>query len=177
MSKPTTPSATPRRKGVKHWLREGAIILVMWIAISSAVDFWRTQDMPEAMLPNTTLQTIDGELVDLIAMSQDHPVLIYFWATWCGACRFVTPTVDWISDHYPVVSIALTSGESRRLKAYLNSHDYSFRVVNDHQGQQGRAWGINATPTIVVLKNGQVQSATTGITTPPGLWLRLLLNE
>ncbi|UXI04379.1 protein disulfide oxidoreductase [Photobacterium sp. TY1-4] len=170
----TTPIPA-KRKGPKHWLKEAAIVLVMWLMISSAVDFWRTQGMPETALPIAVLHTIDGEPVDLIAMSQDKPVLVYFWATWCGACKFVTPTVNWMSNHYEVVSIALTSGENRRLKAYLDSHDYPFRVVNDAQGQLGRAWGISATPTVVVLKDGQIQSATTGITTPPGLWLRLLL--
>ncbi|MEJ2766404.1 protein disulfide oxidoreductase [Photobacterium sp. MCCC 1A19761] len=172
----TTTPATPKRKGPMHWLKEAAIVLVMWFMISGAVDLWRTQGMPETAIPDGVLQTIDGESVDLIAMSQDKPVLVYFWATWCGACKFVTPTVNWMSEHYEVVSIALTSGENRRLKAYLNSHDYPFRVVNDAKGQLGRTWGISATPTIVVLKDGQIQSATTGITTLPGLWLRLLLT-
>lgn len=174
---PNTPTAStkPKRKGLRHWLKEAAIILVMWGVVSTAVDLWRTQKMPETALPGAVLQTLSGESVDLIAMSRDKPVLIYFWATWCGACKFVTPTINWMSQHYQVVSIALTSGENRRLQAYLDSHEYQFRVVNDHQGHLGRSWGISATPTVVVLKDGQVRSATTGISTPPGLWLRLLL--
>ncbi|GAB4237515.1 MAG: thioredoxin TrxA [Stanieria sp.] len=30
----------------------------------------------------------------------DKPVLVYFWASWCGPCRLVSPSINWVADHY-----------------------------------------------------------------------------
>ena len=36
-----------------------------------------------------------GEVFD-----SDRPVLVYFWASWCGPCRLVSPSINWIAEHY-----------------------------------------------------------------------------
>lgn len=175
---PTTDTEKPAKKrwGAKYWLKEGMVIAIVLVTFSTMMDYWRSQDMPEGKIPALITQTIEGEDIDLIALSHKKPVMIYFWATWCPACRFVSPTVNWMStsDQYDVVTIALSSGDNRRLNAYMANHDYSFRVLNDNQGRLGREWGISATPTIVIVKDGEITSITTGVSTPPGLWLRIL---
>jgi thioredoxin 1 len=32
--------------------------------------------------------------------SEDKPVLVYFWAGWCGPCRLVSPSIDWVANTY-----------------------------------------------------------------------------
>ncbi|OKH23236.1 thiol reductase thioredoxin [Hydrococcus rivularis NIES-593] len=32
--------------------------------------------------------------------SEDKPVLVYFWASWCGPCRLVSPSIDWVANTY-----------------------------------------------------------------------------
>ncbi len=33
-------------------------------------------------------------------MQADKPVLVYFWASWCGPCRLVSPSINWVADNY-----------------------------------------------------------------------------
>ena len=33
-------------------------------------------------------------------LQADLPVLVYLWATWCGPCRLVSPSIDWIATNY-----------------------------------------------------------------------------
>ncbi|MCW8328592.1 redoxin domain-containing protein [Photobacterium sp. SDRW27] len=177
-SKPKQDAGSPGKKrwGAKSWLREGLMIIVLFTLFSTAMDYWRSQEMPTGNVPALVSQTIQGEDIDLVALSHKKPVMLYFWATWCPACKFVSPTVDWMSDHFEVVTIAMTSGDNRRLNAYMDSQDYSFRVINDNNGRLGREWGITATPSIVIIKDGTISSITTGVSTPPGLWLRMLMS-
>ncbi|WP_035025364.1 protein disulfide oxidoreductase [Enterovibrio calviensis] len=175
MSDNTPQQVKPKSKwkNPTWWLKELATLIVLFSIMTFAIDWWRTQDMPKGTVPPTVLTTISGDTIDLITASRDEPVVLYFWATWCPACKFVTPTVDWLSDSYQVVSIAMTSGDNRRVSGYLNSHDLEFDTVNDERGAIGQQWGVQATPTIVIIKDGKIESITTGITTPPGLLARL----
>jgi len=101
--------------------------------------------------------------------------LLYFWASWCPVCKPVSPAVDALRDDYPVVTVALSSGSRARVLAFARERDLGFRIVNDTDGDIARAWNVRGTPTIAVLYQGRVTSMTSGITTPPGISLRLWL--
>ncbi|MFK0569591.1 protein disulfide oxidoreductase [Endozoicomonas sp.] len=162
---------------LKRWAREALLMVVIFITASIAIDLWRGQTMPDGTMPEMVVSTLQGEIIDVKALSHEQPVMIYFWATWCSICRFVSPTVNWMSDDYAVVSVALSSGENARIAGYMEHHGYDFRTANDNDGLIARQWGISATPTLVIVKNGQVVSSTTGISTPPGIWLRMQLAK
>ncbi|PKG37257.1 protein disulfide oxidoreductase [Psychromonas sp. Urea-02u-13] len=163
----------PVRKA-KYWLKEGLKFIVIITLFSLAVDYWRSQDMPKQAIPPLVTTTIKGDWVDIEKMSHEAPVLLYFWATWCPVCEFVSPSVDWLSSDHQVVSIAITSGEDERLNQFMKHKEYNFSVINDDKGAISQQWGVTATPSIFIVKNGEVSSITTGATTPMGLWLRLL---
>jgi thioredoxin 1 len=69
-------------------------------------------------------------------LSADQPVLIDFWATWCGPCRMLTPTVDEIAQEY----------EGRVVVAKCNVDD------SDEVAMQYRVRNI---PTLIFFKGGQ----------------------
>ena len=177
MSPNQPDKSSVRRPRWRRWLREGIIIVVLFTLVSLGVDVWRSRDMPSTEIPVQALQTIHQQPIDLKAMSAEKPVLIYFWATWCSACKLVSPTVNWLSDDYPVVSVAIRSGSDARLNGYMNQKEYGFPVINDEQGLISHSWGIMATPTVVIVRQGKVESISTGFSTPLGLWLRMLLAE
>ncbi|RTZ18045.1 protein disulfide oxidoreductase [Vibrio aquaticus] len=165
------------KRKVYRWIKEISGYLLLAIVLTSAVDWYRSQDVPLESAPALVSQGPTGEKIDVIAMSYDTPVVVYFWATWCAACKFVTPTVDWVRQYYPVVAVSGASGSSERVKAFMQAHDYQFTNINDEHSQLFKQWGISVTPTLFIVKDGQIKSVTTGITTPPGLLARLWLNN
>ncbi|HEY7865304.1 MAG TPA: protein disulfide oxidoreductase [Psychromonas sp.] len=164
-----------KTKGLR-WIKEILIFTLILMVVSIAIDAWRSKDMPSKNMPSMSISTLEGDWVDIKKMSQDKPVLLYFWATWCPVCNFVSPSVNWLSKSHQVISVALTSGDDQRLGQFMTYKEYDFPVINDPKGKVSQAWGVAATPSIVIIKNGEISSITTGFTTPIGLWLRLYFN-
>lgn len=160
-----------------YWLKEIVKYLVIAVVITSAVDWYRSQDVATESAPSFVTYSSDGRKLDVIKMSYQTPVVVYFWATWCPACKFVSPTIDWVSQYYPVVTVSGASGSDDRVEAFKQAHDYQFTHINDPSSTLFRQWGISVTPTIFIVKDGKIESVTTGITTPPGLIARLWLNQ
>lgn len=163
------------KKGWAAQIKSLISYVLLFLVIGWGVDLWRAQSLVSGKAPELIATTVQGEKIDLLAMSEEKPVLVYFWATWCGVCSTVSPSVDFIHDNYQVVTVALNSGSNKRIKQYLAAKDYDFSVVSDPKGLVSRDWGISVTPTFFVVNKGEVSSITTGFTSPFGLWGRLLL--
>lgn len=159
-----------------RWLKEILTLILIITVFSIAIDAWRSKEMPSTNIPPLSMSTLEGDWVDIKKMSHDKPVLLYFWATWCPVCNFVSPSVNWLSKSHQVISVAITSGDDKRLGQFMAYKEYHFPVINDASGAIGQAWGVTATPSIVIVKNGAISSITTGFTTPMGMWLRLYFN-
>ena len=78
-----------------------------------------------------TDSTFKEEVLDSIV-----PVLVDFWAPWCGPCRMVGPVVDEIADQY---------GEKLKV----------VKVNTDENPQIASQYGIRSIPTLMIFKDGQ----------------------
>jgi len=160
---------------LRRWLRELAVWLLIGAAVGLAVDYFRQPALPQNVSA-TSLHTLDGRAVDLNAMSQQKPLLLYVWATWCGVCRYTTPSVASLAaDGGNVLTVALRSGDNAALETWLARKKLALPTVNDPSGQLARQWDIRVTPTLVVIYRGEVKSVTTGWTSGWGMRLRLWL--
>ncbi|AIR86378.1 protein disulfide oxidoreductase [Pantoea rwandensis] len=161
---------------LKRWLREAAVLVLIAAAIIWGMDWLRAPQLP-ADLAQQPLTTINSE-VNLATLSQDKPVLVYVWATWCGVCKLTTPTVAALSQNgTPVVTVALRSGDDQRVATWLDKKGLQGPAVNDENGAVSQRWDINVTPTFIVLQRGKVVSTTTGWSSTWGLKLRLWWAE
>jgi thioredoxin 1 len=89
-------------------------------------------------------------------LGSSEPVLVDFWAPWCGPCKMLAPTIDELADDY--------SGKVRVGK--INT-DESRQVAIDHQ--------ISAIPTVMIFKDGQVVERVSGL--QPKQQLAALLDK
>ncbi|CAA0125044.1 Sporulation thiol-disulfide oxidoreductase A [Halioglobus japonicus] len=168
------PADKPPAGKIKSW-QVAALWLVAIVTMPILIDSWRHREAPETV-PRQLLLDVDGKRIDLFQMSQTEPVLLYFWASWCPVCKAVSPAVEALRDDYAVVTVALSSGSREKVLSFAREHDLGFQIVNDPGGDIGRTWNVRGTPTIAVLYQGHVTSMTSGITTPPGISIRLWLS-
>ena len=168
-------SASQSKPKWRRWLREALQLAVILLLVGAAVDWWRAPQQP-LQAADTPLQLVDGRSVSLRALSHEQPLVLYFWGSWCGICRHTSPAIDKLARNgHAVLGVALQSGDDAQIDAYLHQHGWQFANLNDKQGDWSRQWQVAATPTIVLVKDGQMRFSTSGISSYWGLRARLWL--
>lgn len=146
---------------------------LVFLSVSLFLDWVRKPDEP-AGAAGRPLTLLSGQRLTLEQLGRDRAVLVYFWGSWCGVCRYQSPIIDDLAaDGVPVVGVAVRSGSASEVAAYMEKRGLGFPTVNDEDGSLSGAWRIVATPTVVLVKNGKMIHYTTGISSYWGLRARI----
>lgn len=83
-------------------------------------------------------------------LKSPHPVLVDFWATWCGPCRMIAPLVEELAGEY-----------EGRVKVC--------KVDVDSEQKTAESYGIRSIPTLLIFKDGKVATQVVGAVPKPQL--------
>ncbi|MCL5247197.1 MULTISPECIES: thioredoxin [Cellulophaga] len=81
---------------------------------------------------------------DEVVLKSDKPVVVDFWAAWCGPCRMVGPIIDEVSSEYEGKAIV-------------------GKVDVDANQEFAAKYGVRNIPTVLVFKNGEMVSRQVGV--------------
>ncbi len=103
---------------------------------------------------HTNTITVNDENFDEEVLQSDIPVLVDFWAEWCGPCKVVGPTIEALaSDYQGKVKVA--------------------KLDVDSSPEAAGRFGVRSIPTLIVFKNGKAQQAVVGVK-PKGQLVELM---
>jgi thiol-disulfide isomerase/thioredoxin len=124
--------------------------------------------------PSIKQQTISGH--NAIQTISQGPAIIYFWAEWCGLCKMMQNPISKISQDYPVLTVAVKSGDNNAVQKYLHGKSLNWTVVNDPLGKIAEQYQARGVPSLFFLnESGEIVLTATGYTSEIGLRLRLWL--
>jgi thiol-disulfide isomerase/thioredoxin len=136
----------------------GALVLSVLGLSAPASRLW-AQDIGleiGSAAPVVKLHTLDGKVADLGEYVGKKPVLLEFWATWCGNCQELEPSMKVLHEKYgkqvAFVGVAVSVNQSpARISAYVDKHKLPWTQLFDTKGEASGAYDAPATSYIVVL--------------------------
>ncbi len=150
---------------------------VVFIGLLFVFGLYQTRLAPIGSAPGFSAPASDGGRIHL----KDYlgaPVLLRFWATWCGICGLEQDNVEAIAEDYRVVNVAIQSGGVADVRRFLREHAFRFRSAVDTDGAIAKAYGVRNVPaTFVLSQSGEIDFATVGYSSEWGLRARLLWSE
>ena len=129
--------------------------------VESFVDDAPAGEPVDMEAPDLTLESFAGVEVQLTKL-RGKVVLLDFWATWCGPCRYDMPHVQRLHEEFSddgLVVYGVNAEQVAVAKSYLDENSYSFGQLKDARMRAARLFHVRAIPTFVVIdRQGRISS-------------------
>ena len=90
------------------------------------------------MITTITKDNFENEIV-----KADKPVLVDFWASWCGPCRMLSPTIDEIAEEHPEIKVC--------------------KINIDDEAELAIRHSVMSVPTLMIFTNGEIAQTAVGV--------------
>ena len=164
-----------RRPRLRSWLNLGAAL-----AMLLGVHLWQTRHVRSGAAPDFSAPAVAARpgaelsLTHWRAAHPGRPVALHFWAAWCGICRLEQHNITSVSRDWPVLTVAMRSGDVTAVRGVLSQRGLDWATVTDPQGTLAASYGLGAVPALVVIDpDGRLRATSVGYTSELGMRLRL----
>jgi thiol-disulfide isomerase/thioredoxin len=166
-------------KRIRRWIVEVLIL----IAIVGGITLWQNRDLPAGPAPALAGFRTDGSAVKVgpggtaiagSAANMNTASLVVFWASWCGVCKAEAGNIEAVAERWPVISVAMQSGDHAEVAKYLADKGLKVPAIADDDGDITGPWRVRGVPAHFVLDPaGNIRFRVVGYATEWGLRLRL----
>jgi len=139
-----------------------AALIVFGLASHHSASFGR----PAPAFPRERLAGQPVTLADLLAGAGGRPVLVTFWASWCGPCAREAPALERFSrssfGHGRLVGINWSDARSAA-RSFIRRYRWTFSNLRDAEGTVGNEYGVTGLPTTFVIdRSGRIRNTLRG---------------
>jgi thiol-disulfide isomerase/thioredoxin len=147
-------------------MRRIAVVLALALCVRST-DAQESEVGVGAAAPSAAVETLDGSAAELASLFGQKPVVIEFWATWCGVCKELEPRImaahARFKDRVTFVGVAVSANQSdERVRRYVAQHMQGFTHFYDRRGNAVSNYDVPATSYVVIV-DAQGKIAYTGL--------------
>jgi cytochrome c biogenesis protein CcmG, thiol:disulfide interchange protein DsbE len=130
-----------------------------------------TEDGPDFTASVIANEAEPGQKTMTLSALRGHPVLIDFWATWCGPCRAELPIVNGIAKRFKndglvVIGVNTLDPDGRAIAPGLAARmGITFPILLDENREVARKYNVDGLPALVIIsKEGKITAVRSGLT-------------
>ncbi len=151
---------------MNRWIVRAAPVLIAIVLLAAfwatlrtgqnTVSPWVGRPAPAQTLPARP----DGPIIDLQEALADGPVIVNFWASWCGPCRIEHPFLQELADEGVRIIGVEFRDQPETADQFLRAlGDPFYARAADFEGRTGFDWGVTGVPeTFIIDRNGVVRA-------------------